>query len=104
MNKDSEDLIFQQAGAHPHWHQDVRDFLSEFLPQRWIGFIGNEELALHFWPPRSPDLTPNDFFLWGLVKEAVYVQILPTTLVDLKEPYHNCGELSDAKHLSSGMG
>jgi hypothetical protein len=23
------------------------------------------------WPPRSPDLTPLDFFLWGYVKDQV---------------------------------
>jgi hypothetical protein len=23
------------------------------------------------WPPRSPDLTPMDFFLWGYVKKSV---------------------------------
>jgi sorbitol-specific phosphotransferase system component IIC len=32
----------------------------------------------------TPDLTPCDFFLWGFVKEAVYVRPLPTTLVHLK--------------------
>ena len=24
------------------------------------------------WPARSPDLSPNDFFLWGYVKSKVY--------------------------------
>ncbi|KAF2367907.1 hypothetical protein FHG87_001352, partial [Trinorchestia longiramus] len=24
------------------------------------------------WPPRSPDLTPCDFFLWGYLKNKVY--------------------------------
>ena len=23
------------------------------------------------WPPRSPDITPLDFFLWGYVKDRV---------------------------------
>jgi hypothetical protein len=32
------------------------------------------------WPPRSPDLTPIDFILWGFVKDNVYVPQLPTTL------------------------
>jgi len=41
-------------------------------------------MALQFWPPRSPDLTSCDFFLWGFIKEAVYVPSLPTTLDDLK--------------------
>jgi hypothetical protein len=43
-----------------------------------------EDLALHFWPPRAPDFTPFDFFMWrGFVKEAIHVRALPTTLVDL---------------------
>ena len=29
------------------------------------------------WPPRSPDLTPCDFFLWVYVKGLVYVYPLP---------------------------
>uniref|UniRef100_A0AC34GEQ1 Uncharacterized protein n=1 Tax=Panagrolaimus sp. ES5 TaxID=591445 RepID=A0AC34GEQ1_9BILA len=24
------------------------------------------------WPPRSPDLTPMDYFVWGFVKSKVY--------------------------------
>jgi len=24
------------------------------------------------WPPRSPDLTPLDFFTWGFIKDVVY--------------------------------
>jgi hypothetical protein len=35
-------------------------------------------------PPRSPDLIPCDFFLWGFIKEEVYVPSLPTTLDNLK--------------------
>jgi hypothetical protein len=31
-----------------------------------------------------PDLTPMDFFLWGFVKDNVYVPPLPTTLHELK--------------------
>jgi hypothetical protein len=84
MCEDSEDLIFQHDEAPPHWHRDVRRFLKESLPQRWIGRFGKEDLALQFWSPRSPDLTPCDFFLWGFVKEAVYVPSLPTTLDDVK--------------------
>ena len=34
--------------------------------------------------PKPPDLTPCDFFLWGSVKESVYVPDLPTNLDDLK--------------------
>ena len=35
------------------------------------------------WPPRSPDLNPCDFFLWGFLKETVYSP-LPKTINELK--------------------
>ncbi|GFW98498.1 DUF4817 domain-containing protein [Trichonephila clavipes] len=57
-------VLFQQDGAPPHWGLTVRESL---FPQRWIGRDG--PIA---WPPRSPDLTPLDFFFWGYVKYTVY--------------------------------
>lgn len=59
--------IFQQDGAPPHWSSEVRQYLDRKLENRWIGRGG--PIA---WPPRSPDLTPPDFFLWGYVKDQVY--------------------------------
>ena len=35
------------------------------------------------WPPRSPDLTPLDFFLWGHLQSKVYVTP-PRDLDDLE--------------------
>jgi hypothetical protein len=35
------------------------------------------------WPPKSPDLTSLDFFLWGLLKDRVYGN-KPHMLQDLK--------------------
>jgi len=32
----------------------------------------------------SPDATPCDFFLWGYVKDQVYVPPLPTSIPELK--------------------
>ena len=29
--------IYQQDGAPPHWHKEVRDYLYEPLPGRWVG-------------------------------------------------------------------
>ncbi|PNF27171.1 hypothetical protein B7P43_G07842 [Cryptotermes secundus] len=37
------------------------------------------------WPPRSPDLTPCDFFLWGFVKDNIYVPPLPTSIHELHD-------------------
>lgn len=36
-----------------------------------------------FWPPRSFDLSPLDFFLWGCVKDRVYAKE-PTDVNDMK--------------------
>ena len=36
------------------------------------------------WPSRSPDATPCDFFVWGYVKDQVYVPPLPASIPDLK--------------------
>ena len=36
------------------------------------------------WPPRSPDLTPYDFFLWRFVKDTVFVPPLSANLQDLR--------------------
>ncbi|MDA5927441.1 hypothetical protein M9999_15270, partial [Listeria monocytogenes] len=36
------------------------------------------------WPPRSPDLTPMDFFLWGYLKAKVY-DTNPRSIEALKE-------------------
>lgn len=60
-------LFFQQDGAPIHYAVDVRQWLDEKFPNRWIGRRGPIE-----WPARSPDLTPCDFFLWGFLKDRVY--------------------------------
>ncbi|GFU82375.1 uncharacterized protein TNCV_1232281 [Trichonephila clavipes] len=36
------------------------------------------------WPPRSPDLTPADFWLWGYLKSRVYLSG-PSSLSELKD-------------------
>ncbi|GFT11903.1 uncharacterized protein NPIL_425361 [Nephila pilipes] len=80
-----EEFFFQQDGALPHYHRDVRSFLDGILPNRWIGRRGIVE-----YPPRSPDLTPLDFFLWGYLKDKVYAQ-KPATVVQLRATIeHEC--------------
>lgn len=60
-------LIFQQDGAPPHYGRIVTDWLNENFQDKWIGRNGPI-----LWPPRSPDLTPLDFYLWGRLKSLVY--------------------------------
>jgi hypothetical protein len=31
-------------------------------------YFGDRLISKNLWPPRSPDLTSPDFFLWGLLK------------------------------------
>ena len=47
-------------------------------------FLKAELSQKSLWPPRSPDLTPADFFLWGLLKSKVYKNT-PRTIEQLKE-------------------
>ena len=45
--------------------------------------FGPRIISKGLFPPRSPDLTPLDFFLWGFLKDCVYSNN-PQTLDDLK--------------------
>ncbi|CAH1962421.1 unnamed protein product [Acanthoscelides obtectus] len=72
-------LIFQQDGAPPHYALRVRKYLDQTFPDRWIGRRGAIE-----WPPRSPDLSPLDFFMWGDLKGKIYAT-QPTSLEDLRQ-------------------
>ncbi|EFN87283.1 hypothetical protein EAI_12588, partial [Harpegnathos saltator] len=40
------------------------------------------------WPPRSPDFTPPDFYIWGFLKDAVFHQS-PTTRQDMMDRIRN---------------
>ncbi|GFV22283.1 uncharacterized protein TNCV_3923431 [Trichonephila clavipes] len=66
-------------------NKNVREFLNERLPHRWISRAGPQDLTCLHWPPKSPDLTPCDFFLWGFVKDKVFVRPLPQDLEELKQ-------------------
>ena len=79
------DYLFQQHGAPPHWHLAVRMFLNKHLPNTWFGRTGQNNQEFCKWPPRSPDLTVCDFFLWGYLKDRAYVPPLPATVDELQE-------------------
>ena len=46
LTEDSNNFIFQQDGAPPHWHNEVRRYLNEELPHRWIGRGTAQDLVL----------------------------------------------------------
>ena len=60
-------MWFQQDGATSHTARFTIDLLKGKFGERVISRNGPVE-----WPPRSCDLTPLDFFLWGHIKSLVY--------------------------------
>ncbi|KAE9536207.1 hypothetical protein AGLY_007430 [Aphis glycines] len=58
---------YNKVPSRAHYTIPVREYLDREYPGKWIGRRGPIE-----WPPRSPDLTPIDFFLWGHLKTVVY--------------------------------
>ncbi|KAJ4442849.1 hypothetical protein ANN_04442 [Periplaneta americana] len=56
-------IHFLHDGAPAHFSRTARRYLDRRFPDRWIGRGG--PIA---WPPRSPDLNPLDFYLWGHLK------------------------------------
>ena len=58
---------FLEDGTAPHTALTTRRMISDIFGDR---VIGN-----HFrlpWPPYSPDLTPDDFWLWSTLKKMVF--------------------------------
>jgi hypothetical protein len=74
----------QQDGAPLHFHLDVCRWLNNILPHGWIGKCAHEDLIFCPWPAPFADLTHCDYFLWGYVKDKVFVPPLPASIPDLK--------------------
>lgn len=74
---DIENMWFQQNGATCHTANATLDLLREKFGNRILS-SGSVN-----WPPRSCDLTPLDFFLWGYIKSQVYAD-KPNTLEHLE--------------------
>ncbi|GFY24757.1 histone-lysine N-methyltransferase SETMAR [Trichonephila clavipes] len=73
------ELWFQQDGATCHTARATIDLLKDTFGDRLISRFGPVN-----WPPRSCDLTPLDYFLWGYVKSLVSTD-KPQTLDHLKD-------------------
>jgi Helix-turn-helix domain (DUF4817) len=75
---DADGMWFQQDGATCH----TATATIELLKRKFNDSIISRNGPVN-WPPRSCDLTPLDYFLWGYVKSLVYVD-KPTTLEALE--------------------
>ena len=72
-------MWMQHDGTPPHYALYSRQVMNEIFDEKWIG--RGSPVA---WPPRSPNQTSPDYFLWGIVKEIV-MAVAPTTPDDMKE-------------------
>ncbi|KAJ4438672.1 hypothetical protein ANN_14619 [Periplaneta americana] len=77
----NENTQFQQDGAKSHTARISTDAVNAFFPSRVIS--RNGDIA---WPPRSPDLTVCDCFLWRYLKTKVFGGNPPRTIAALKQP------------------
>ena len=59
---------FSNKTALPHIKNNVKEFLHKMFTE---DRIMSRQLK-NPWPPRSPDLTPLDFWFWGKLKRIMY--------------------------------
>ncbi|GBO12867.1 hypothetical protein AVEN_108150-1 [Araneus ventricosus] len=50
--EDRDVRIFIQDGAPPHFHHEVRQYLDDTSPGRWMGRSGQRDLVHLKWPQR----------------------------------------------------
>ena len=65
--KDIDNILFQQDGATYHTAEATLDVLRPVFEDRIISHRADV-----VWPPRSCDLTPLNYYLWGAVKDRCY--------------------------------
>ena len=90
--------ISNESGACVHWTRAVINEIDRIFRQNTFVLGHNVE-----WPPRSPDLTPMDFFLWGYLKSKVYITP-PQNLVELRERINReCNLLAQQNFIQSSF-
>ena len=72
-------IWFQQDDATRNTAKATLDFLRPVFKDRIIS-----RRADVVWPPRSCDMTPLDYYLWGVVKDKSYAD-KPETIDALKD-------------------
>lgn len=80
-----DNVWYQHDGAPAHSSRVVQNYLNTTFPRRWIGRHGTI-----CWPARSPDLSPLDYSIWGLLKSKVYTPIPINNLEELKDRIRYC--------------
>ena len=75
----SKELWFQQDGATAHTVQGVRDWLTDKFQERVI----SNKMDIK-WPPKSPDMSPLDYWLWGACDQHIK-ESKPNSIEELME-------------------
>jgi len=65
-------------------HFSVYKLALNVIKNTKYSVIRNDCRGFNNLPPRSPDATPCDFFVWGYVKDQVYVPPVPANIPELK--------------------
>ncbi len=63
--EDMAKLVWMHDGAAPHRAHVVKAYFDQNFTD-WLGYNGTFK-----WPPRSPDATPCDYFMWNDIREGV---------------------------------
>ncbi len=85
LGQNERKCFFQKDEAHDHTKSTTIDFLGPFFGKRLIGLNSVSGIE---WPPRNPDLSPLDFFLWAYLLKIVYktaVQNIPDLKTQIEE-------------------
>ena len=61
------ELWFPHDGATSHTARETMDMLRNHFGEHLISLFATVN-----WPPKSCDITPLDYFLWGYVKSEVF--------------------------------
>lgn len=77
--RENQEIWYQMDGCPAHNSLIVREYLQNIFN----GYIIGPRHLIH-WPARSPDLSPNDFFLWGHLKSVIYKNVKFENLDQLK--------------------
>ena len=95
----NEETWFQMDGCPAHNTLVVR----EYLQNAFNGHVIGQNYTIG-WPARSPDLSMNDFFLWGQLKSRIYKETRYQNLEQLKNIISAaCAQISPQQLSNSRM-
>lgn len=99
--KKMKNFIWQQDGAPLHWHNNVRNWLNIPVPNPRISHKGFNDIACFAMASTFTDFMLCDFYIWGFIKDRVYVPSLPTNLPNLRNRIEEANQCLGRTGLSN---